>query len=156
MRLVEEKLWTQKTANSLTNEKDNVESWTVFLILFTFNTESRGYMLFLQSFILAANHVFHVIRILKQIKVESFCPSREAQSPEGSVFLSFSPQLPQDNSLLFSYNHSYEHSSILFCTQLSILPHNLRKAFTCICYHIKASQQSTEVDMPDYLFLQFN
>lgn len=43
---------------------------TVFLILKYSHVDT-----FFQSFILAANHVFHITRILRKIKVELFYPS---------------------------------------------------------------------------------
>ena len=50
--------------------------------------------MFISVSYLSANCVFHYHKN-KKIKVELFFPSREAQSPVCSIFLSFNPQLPK-------------------------------------------------------------
>lgn len=98
--------FTEKMKVDTLNLKDCQYNFTnsrkmVFLILTTLNTESCGHMVF--PFILAASHVFHITRILRQINVKLFCSNREAQSPVCSVFLSLNPQTPKKSIFLVTF-----------------------------------------------------
>lgn len=115
MKLVEEKPWTYKTANTLTNEQGSVERWTVFLILFTFNRVLWIHA-FSSVFYFSGQSYFSCYKNSKVDKSGVVLSKQGSSCLKDSVFLGFSLQLPQDTSLLFSYNHSCKHSSILFCT----------------------------------------
>lgn len=128
-------------------------------------------MLFLQSFILAANRVFHVIKNSKMVK------SGVTLCRQGNLepwWLGCSPPQPPVASLLFSsipiialqfysaqswpFFPKYRLFSpiiVIFtsCNTLGIymVLFNLQKALMFIHYHIKTSQRSTEVNRTDYL-----